>query len=123
MFPATTHARPNLETAYVPPADELESKIAEVWQTILGIERVGVNDNFFELGGTSLIGIQVVSELKRVLGREVSVVSIFEAPTISRLVKHLSPEQDSTPSFEHSRDRAQLKKEAIRRRQRARRRG
>jgi acyl transferase domain-containing protein len=120
VFPVTTHARPDLETAYVPPADELESKIAEVWQTILGIERVGVDDNFFELGGTSLVGIQVVSELKKVLGREVSVVSIFEAPTISLLVKHLSPEQESASSFEHSRDRAQLKKEAIRRRQRAR---
>ena len=109
------HSRPSINSAFIAPENELEQTIGSVWQKVLGIDQIGINDNFFELGGTSLTGIQVVSELKKVLGKELPTVSIFEAPTISLMSKLLSPEKNQQ-TFEHTRNRAEKKKEALNRR-------
>ncbi|BAZ70868.1 beta-ketoacyl synthase (plasmid) [Fischerella sp. NIES-4106] len=58
---SSRYSRPNLSNPYVPPTNQLEKLIAEMWQEILGIEQVGIYDNFFELGGDSLIATQLVS--------------------------------------------------------------
>ena len=109
------HARPSINSAFIAPGNELEQTIGSVWQKVLGIDQIGINDNFFELGGTSLTGIQVVSELKKVLGKELPTVSIFEAPTISLMSRLLSPEKNQQ-TFEHTRNRAEKKNEALNRR-------
>ena len=83
--PASIHERPPLATPYSPPSDELEREIAEVWQEVFGIERIGIHDNFFELGGDSLVALQLVSRLGRTLGVELRVRSLFDAPTIAAL--------------------------------------
>ena len=116
------HSRPDLESMYIIPGNELEQKIAEIWQRILGIDRVGVHDNFFELGGTSLAGIQVVSEMKKALGADISTVSIFEAPTVSLLAKLLVSDGDKQ-LFDRAKDRAEKKKDALNRRASGARRG
>ena len=113
LSPPASHARPDVSSAYTPPADDLERRIAEVWERVLGIERVGVHDNFFELGGTSLSGIQLVAELKRQLGVEVPTVSIFQAPTVSALVRYLRPPSQQKTEFERTRSRAQKKKQVF----------
>jgi acyl transferase domain-containing protein len=79
------HPRPALASAYVAPRNETEEMIAGIWQERLGIERVGIHDSFFELGGNSLNGIDVVAELSKAAGVEVSVVSLYEGPTVSSL--------------------------------------
>jgi polyketide synthase PksJ len=107
------HARPDMNSPYVPPDNEVERTIAEVWQRVLGIEHVGIHDNFFELGGTSLVGLQLVAELKQALGIDVPVVSIFEAPTIHALSKQLDIKQDRNDPFQQDTSRAQKKKEAF----------
>jgi len=112
-LPASTHARPEVSSAYAPPAGDLERLVAAVWERVLGIERVGVHDNFFELGGTSLAGIQLVSELKQQLGIEVPTVSIFQAPTVSALVRYLRPPARQAPDFDRSRSRAEKKKQVF----------
>jgi len=99
------------------PGDEIEARIARVWQRVLGIEQIGIHDNFFELGGTSLAGIQLVAELKRELGVEIPAVSIFEAPTVSALARRLRPREEGTAAFDHSRDRAHRQREGLEKRQ------
>ncbi|RBL67102.1 hypothetical protein C3E98_033850, partial [Pseudomonas sp. MWU13-2625] len=47
------------------PLEELEQRLAENWQDVLKVERVGVNDNFFELGGESIISIQLGSRARQ----------------------------------------------------------
>ena len=79
------HPRPSLASAYVAPRNEIEEMIANIWQEMLGIERVGIHDNFFELGGNSLNGIEVVAELSKALDQEISVVILYEGPTVSSL--------------------------------------
>ncbi len=79
------HSRPNLRNSYVAPSSELEHKIANLYQEVLGIEQVGIYDNFFELGGNSLIGIQVIAQLRKDLQLELSLRSLFEAPSVAGL--------------------------------------
>jgi NAD(P)-dependent dehydrogenase (short-subunit alcohol dehydrogenase family)/acyl carrier protein len=112
-LPAEAHARPAVSSSYAPPADDLERRIAVIWERVLGIEGVGVHDNFFELGGTSLAGIQLVSELKKQLGVEVPTVSIFQAPTVSALVRYLRPPAQKTAGFEPGKSRAEKKKQVF----------
>jgi acyl carrier protein len=109
------HARPELGSSYVAPGNELEQKVAQIWQKVLGIDRVGLDDNFFELGGSSLSGIQVVSEIKKAFGADISTVSIFEAPTVSLFTGLLVP-GGGKQMFDKARDRAEKKKEALSRR-------
>lgn len=47
---------------YTAPRNEVEQQLANLWQTVLGVERVGIDDSFFELGGHSLKAIQLVSK-------------------------------------------------------------
>lgn len=64
-----------------------ERKIAEVWQEVLGIERVGIHDNFFDLGGNSLIAVRLVAGLCNALHTELSVKGFLTKPTIAELVE------------------------------------
>ncbi|MCW3467115.1 non-ribosomal peptide synthetase [Chitinophaga nivalis] len=73
-----------IDVAYVAPRNEAEQVLADIWQTLLRIERVGINDNFFGLGGDSIITIQVVSRAKR-LGYELQAREIFQYQTIAQL--------------------------------------
>jgi len=79
------HLRPILKTAYVAPRDEVERKIAERYQNLLGIEKVGIYDNFFDLGGHSLIGTQLISQLRQDFQIELSMRLLFEAPSVAEL--------------------------------------
>ncbi len=79
--------RPELKDAYVAPATDLERTIAEVWQAVFGIERIGLQDNFFELGGHSLLGVQLISRLRDRLQVELPVRSLFENPTVAGIAR------------------------------------
>ena len=79
-----THARPELETAYHAPSSESEQVVAEMWEELLGIDRIGVHDDFFGLGGHSLLATQIVSRVRDQFGLELPLKSVFEAPTIAR---------------------------------------
>ncbi|MCG3148783.1 MAG: D-alanine--poly(phosphoribitol) ligase subunit 1 [Verrucomicrobiae bacterium] len=87
---AAVHPRPELKTAYVAPQDDVERKMAGIWQQLLGIEKIGVHDNFFELGGDSLLAVQVVARLNQALNVKLPVVTFYADPTIAALKKQLA---------------------------------
>jgi len=68
---------------YEGPRNAMEMALAEVWQELLGIQRVGIHDNFFALGGHSLLAMRLVSAIRRRLGREVAVRDLFQYPTVA----------------------------------------
>jgi acyl carrier protein len=70
---------------WVAPRNEVESRLAEIWRELLGLEQVGIEQNFFELGGHSLLGLQAVARIRKVLEVELPVRILFEAPTIATL--------------------------------------
>lgn len=77
--------RPSLTSEYVAPRDDLQRRIAAMWQALFSIDQVGANDNFFELGGHSLLAVQFISRLRESLDVEVSARDLFNAPTVSGL--------------------------------------
>ncbi|HWE31640.1 MAG TPA: KR domain-containing protein, partial [Polyangia bacterium] len=101
----TLHPRPNLSTPYVAPRNEVEQSIADTWQQVLGLERVGINDNFFELGGDSLVAIQVIARLERKFKVDIPPVSIFEGATISKLVETFATDSQTSAVYEERQSR------------------
>jgi acyl transferase domain-containing protein/acyl carrier protein len=79
--------RPGLSTAFEPPRDELEERLATVWQDLFGIEPIGRDDSFLELGGHSLLAIQMVTQIRAALEVDLPVTALFESPTIAELGK------------------------------------
>ncbi|MBN3897507.1 MAG: amino acid adenylation domain-containing protein [Nostoc sp. NOS(2021)] len=100
---------------YVAPQTELEQIIASTWQTVLGLKKVSINDNFFDLGGHSLLISQVNAQLREQLQRDISVVEMFQYPSISLLAKHLSQEQQEQHSFKKIHNRSEKQKLALNR--------
>ncbi|OLT58219.1 non-ribosomal peptide synthetase [Moorena bouillonii] len=76
-------------TEYVAPETEIQKNLAEIWQEVLGIEKVGIHDNFFDLGGHSLMATQVVSRVRDTFNIELPITSIFEYSTIEQLSTYL----------------------------------
>jgi amino acid adenylation domain-containing protein/natural product biosynthesis luciferase-like monooxygenase protein len=68
-----------------PEMTELQTRVSAIWQSVLNLQRVALDDNFFEIGGDSLMGLRVVNRLRDLLNEHVSLVVIFEAPTVERL--------------------------------------
>jgi amino acid adenylation domain-containing protein len=95
-LPPPSAVRPDLETPYDAPRDDLEAVLSEVWAAALGIDRVGVQDNFLRLGGDSLIAMSVAAAIRERLGREVAVASLFKQPTVAMLAHELR--HDSAPA-------------------------
>ncbi|MBE9049102.1 hypothetical protein IQ243_01505 [Nostocales cyanobacterium LEGE 11386] len=82
---SSRHSRPNLKNAYITPSNDLEHKLADIFQELLGIELIGIHDNFFALGGDSLTGTVLISQVRKHFQVELPVRSLFEAPTVSEL--------------------------------------
>ncbi len=73
------------QTQYTAPRDELESFLCSVWQSVLGVDRVGIEDDFFSLGGHSILAIQLVHQMSQGTYRQVAVADLFKYRTISGL--------------------------------------
>lgn len=81
----TFYPRPNLLQPYVAPTDDIQRKMAEVWQGVLGIVQIGIKDDFFELGGNSLLATQLVMQMRETFQMAVPLRNFFETPTIAAL--------------------------------------
>ena len=62
-----------------------EQHINTIWRETLRLDRVERDDNFFELGGDSLLATIIVSRMREELGVEVSLVTLFDNPTVAEL--------------------------------------
>ena len=77
-------------TSYRPPRSQEETTLSEIWQTVLGRERVGASDNFFDLGGQSLLAAVICSRINTILDVEVPVRWLLEQPTIEGLLERMT---------------------------------
>jgi len=109
MGSVSSKGRPDLSTLYIAPSSEHEQAMCELWCQLLGYSELGINDDFFDLGGTSLKAVKLVSMLASQFNKNISVVSVFEKPTIAGLTSVTFDEQlntDLISSRESSRSRA-----------------
>jgi len=97
-LPAPDRTRPELEETFVTPHTPVASLIAEVWQEVLGVEKVGVYDNFFDLGGHSLLSMQVIAKLEKKLGVRVNPRE-FIVQTLGQLAASY---EEKMPLVQHS---------------------
>ena len=135
-FPLTPNGKvdrdalPDPELAYRPqstPADEtfsddLETSIATLWCTALGVSTISRNDSFFDLGGHSMMIVQVHKQLRSLLDREFPVTLMFKHASVAALAAALRPTTSDPDASRNStgtdaaRERAQRQQSARRRR-------
>jgi amino acid adenylation domain-containing protein len=75
------------------PRNELEGAIGQAWKDALGVDSVGLDENFFDLGAHSLMVAEVHMQLQQLLDRELSLVDLFQFPTVTALANHLKGEE------------------------------
>ena len=92
-LPAPEAARSEPE-GFVAPRSAAEETLAGVWREVLGLEQIGVRDDFFLLGGHSLSAARILSRVRDALGVDLSLVVIFETPTIEGMAAAVA---DATP--------------------------
>jgi hypothetical protein len=73
--------------AYEPPRGEIEQMLADLWQGLLGVERVGRHDHFFEMGGHSLLAVRMFSHLHSSLNVQIELSTLFNYPQLSLFAK------------------------------------
>ncbi|HEY6432916.1 MAG TPA: amino acid adenylation domain-containing protein [Acetobacteraceae bacterium] len=59
------------------PAPGMEELVAQVWQELLQIDRIGALDNFFELGGNSLLALRVTATIEARTGHRLEPRALF----------------------------------------------
>ncbi|MEM7334657.1 MAG: FkbM family methyltransferase [Chloroflexota bacterium] len=105
--------------AYVAPTSSVEKQLVQIWQSVLGVEKVGVNDNFREIGGTSLNGVQLIAQIKRELSVDLSIIDLFEHPTVramTRFIEH--PKEQAASAKDNGRSRGAKRRESRKSRRR-----
>jgi len=89
VLPAPDGSNRTQGMTYVAPRTVLEKFLAEVWQEVLKVERIGIQDNFFQRGGHSLLATQVMARLRNALELDIPLRIIFEKPTVEELAQCL----------------------------------
>jgi amino acid adenylation domain-containing protein len=112
-LPEPSAERPALAVEYVAPQSDTEKALADVWQRVLELDRVGVLDNFFDLGGTSILSVQAVHEINTQRGRQLTIVDLFQHPTIRSLARHLLGANVHSSDLQASQSRAKLQQQAL----------
>jgi amino acid adenylation domain-containing protein len=73
----------------VSPRNDLERKLVEIWEEVLGIKPIGVRDNFFNVGGHSLLAIELFARIEKAFYKALPLADIFQYPTIELLADRL----------------------------------
>jgi|GEM_PF-5669948 len=99
VLPVTKIARERqlLAPSDVVPKDDIELKLAKIWERLLGVDRVSPQDNFFQLGGRSLLAVRLFGAIEREFGKKLPPATLFSAPTIAEMADFLRPASPSAP--------------------------
>ena len=103
----------NISYKYVPPRNNIEKLLVDIWAKTLNLEKVGIEDNFFNIGGDSLSAIKIVTTASK-YGIVLSAQSFYKYPTIKLLAKYAIDKKD-VPILNdtYSTDKVPLKKSQI----------
>lgn len=94
---ALVRSAPDSSTERARPQDQRERAVAAIWEEVLGVREIGVDDNFFDLGGHSLLLPKVLTQLRAVADRDLSMVDLFRYPTIRTVAAAMGSTQDAGP--------------------------
>ncbi len=86
----------DLQTTFVAPRNEAEQQLADIWMSVLRLDKVGVHDNFFALGGHSLLATQVIARIREVFSVDLGLRTLFATPTIAANARALQKQSQTT---------------------------
>src|SRR6266511_2065148 len=95
-LPAVSDTRPKRESLLAP-RDVLELQLAQIWETVLGVQPIDVRDDFFDLGGHSLLAVSLMAKIRSVVGRDLPLSVLFQGGTVERLATILRREANAMP--------------------------
>ncbi|MFD0588381.1 amino acid adenylation domain-containing protein [Paenibacillus sp. GCM10027627] len=72
--------------AAVPPSNEEEALMADIWMEVLNLHEIGVTDDFFELGGQSIKAMSIIAKIQQEYGIMLPISFVFQYKTIKELV-------------------------------------
>ncbi|GAB4391148.1 MAG: hypothetical protein Tsb0032_01610 [Kiloniellaceae bacterium] len=75
--------------SYVAPRSEMERRLQEIWQEVIGVEPLGMRDDFFEVGGHSLLAVRLVATIESRLGQRISLAGLLQGRTIEAVARML----------------------------------
>ncbi len=102
--PGATTAAGSVSTSYAAPRNDVETRLVQVWEDVLGKTHIGINDDFFELGGDSIKVIKLHKLMNETFPNCIQISQIFSNPSISGLIR-LMFKDDITP---HNKEIARL---------------
>jgi acyl carrier protein len=104
------HALPDPSESHTPagrgPRNSQEETLCRLFAELLGREPIGIDDNFFALGGHSLLVTKLVNEIRSDLGAEITVKTVFQAPTVAGLSAELATARSARPALRPMTDAA-----------------
>lgn len=95
-LPAPDAANLDIQSAFVPPRDELEQQLVQIWQDCLEMQPIGITDNFFALGGHSLLAVRLWTHVEKTFSTTLPLATLFQAPTIQELGECLRQAKPTT---------------------------
>jgi amino acid adenylation domain-containing protein len=105
---------PEHNSDLIAPSNEIETNIAAIWSAALRLERIGVDENFFDLGGHSLLLMQVHDALSQKFKKPITMVEMFNHPTIRLLAAYyLQGSQSNSAPLHDVQERGSRRRRAL----------
>ena len=82
---------------FAAPKDVVESRLAQIWESVLGVRQIGVRDDYFELGGHSLLAVKLMNRIEEAFGKNLPIATLLQAPTVEQLAAILRQKGSSPP--------------------------
>jgi amino acid adenylation domain-containing protein len=105
------NARRLSEAVDVVPQNDIERRIAAIWEDVLQVEKIRMDENFFDLGGHSLLTISIHRKVRERFNVNISVIDLFKYPTIRSLATYLIREMELEPSTQEINDSSERVRE------------
>lgn len=81
--------REGLKSDYVEAGSNTQKEILKIWESVLGIQMIGMEDNFFEIGGNSLLAVKILYAIKKEFSVEIGMETFYNNPIIGFLAEYV----------------------------------
>jgi amino acid adenylation domain-containing protein len=88
-LPKPDYSHINRSEDYVAPRTSNEKLVADIWEELMGLNKISIFDNFFQLGGRSLVAVKIMARLEQETGKRLPLATLFEYSTVEKLATRL----------------------------------